>query len=1005
MALIPEKKTITEEKWRALRVLIEGTLQRSDSSRLMYATDGSAYKEIPSAVVLPKNEEDIKKLILFASENAIGIIPRTAGTSLAGQVVGGGIIADVSRHFTQIIEVNKDEHWVKVQPGVILDELNMYLKPYGLFFGPETSTANRCMIGGMAGNNACGSHSIIYGSTRDHILEIKGYLSDGTMVHFKALSAEEVHQKCNAANSLETRIYNFLFETLSKPEVQEEIINEYPQKEITRRNNGYALDMLLDTAVFSRSGKPFNLCGLIAGSEGTLCFITELKLNLVPLPPPVTGLVCVHMRTLEEALHGNLIALKYKPDAVELIDDIILECTKSNIEQNKNRFFLEGAPGAVLAVEFSRHTREEIIAIKTDMESEMRKAGMGYAFPLLFGSDVGKVWALRKAGLGLLSNIPGDAKPVAVIEDTAVLPSDLPAFISEFKNILAGKKLSSVYYAHIATGEIHMRPILNLKDPADVRRFREVAEETARLVKKYRGSLSGEHGDGRLRGEFIPVIIGKKNYEICRAVKTLFDPYGIFNPGKITDTPPMDSSLRFIPGRTEPEEKTYFDFTSTQGMLRLIEKCNGSGDCRKTEKSGGTMCPSYMATRDEQCTTRARANILREYITGFKQPGYPGGKNKKSAADYFKKRKNLFDHRAIYEILDLCLACKGCKSECPSGVDMAKLKSEFLQHWYDAHHAPLRSILIANITIMNRLGMLMPRVFNYTVNHKLIGSLIKFFLGFAQKRTIPELAPYTFRKFINKKNKINYDASAPIRGTVHLFIDEFTDFNDVETGIAVYTLLTRLGYRVVLPKHGVSARTYISKGFLKTAARIAMRNVETLYPIITDNSPLVGIESSAILGFRDEYPDLLRGAQKEKALSLAKNALLLEEFIAREMEKGNITAEQFTEKAALIKLHGHCQQKAVTGTAILKKVLSLPKNYFVEEIPSGCCGMAGSFGYEKEHYELSMKVGELVLFPAVRSAPAEAIICAPGTSCRHHIKDGTGRTALHPAEILLKALN
>lgn len=977
------KRREDKEIYLTLGNQIKGKVYVDEAHLRMYATDASAYRELPLAVVLPECDEDIKKVIDFARTQGTGIIPRAAGTSLAGQVVGKGIVVDIS-NMNKILEVNREERWVRVQPGVVLDELNLFLKPYGLFFGPETSTSNRCMIGGMLGNNACGAHSLIYGSTRDHTLEVKGFLSDGNFVHFKSLGKEEFHEKCKA-NTPEGNLYRHVFQRLSDPQVQEEIEREYPLKEIKRRNSGYALDLLLDTEVFGKSNHPFNFCKLIAGSEGTLCFATEIKLNLVPLPPKEKGLVCVHFRTLEEALYGNLVALKYQPGAIELIDDIILSCTKNNIEQRKNRFFIEGDPGAIIVVEFARDTREEILRLKEAMEKEMREKKLGYAYPVVFGPDINKVWALRKAALGLLQNLKGDAKAVSVIEDTSVRPEDMPAYIADFKKILDKYHLQCVFHAHIATGELHLRPVLNLKDPEHVKIFRMLAVDVAHLVKKYRGSMSGEHGDGRLRGEFIPVIIGQKNYELCREIKKTWDPFNIMNPGKITDTPPMDASLRYVPGQVTREIDTYFDFSDSYGILRHIEQCNGSADCRKSALMGGTMCPSYMATHDEKCTTRARANILREYLT-------------------HSPKENPFDHREIYDILDLCLACKGCKAECPSNVDMAKIKSEFLQHWYDAHGASLRSYLIANITAFNRLGMIMPGVFNFFVTNPITSSLIKAMTGFAQQRSIPTLCQTTFRSWASKNLYSLNQSIQNHKGKVYLFVDEFTDYNDVIIGMTAVYLLTRLGYRVEIPPHDLSARTYISKGFLRKAGKIAENNVKSLHKMISEETPLVGIEPSAILGFRDEYPDLLRGDMQEKARQLAKNALLFEEFIVRETEKGNITPDMFTTEHKLVKVHGHCQQKAIASTAPLKKMLSLPVHYKVEEIPSGCCGMAGSFGYEKEHYELSMKVGELVLFPAVRNAPADAIICAPGTSCRHHIKDGTGRKAIHPVQVLFEAL-
>ena len=558
-----------------LKQNVAGDILTDESTLILYSTDASAYKERPLAVVFPNHKEDILQVILFCRKHQLGIIPRTAGTSLAGQVVGNGVVVDLSRTMTKILEVNKSESWVRLQPGVVLDELNLHLRQFNLFFGPETSTSNRCMIGGMVGNNACGAHSLIYGSTRDHLLEVTGYLSDGSEVNFRPLTKEEFKGKISG-DRLENELYRQIDKMLSDPINKEQIENEYPEKALRRRNTGYALDELMHSQLFSDSKAYFNFSKLIAGSEGTLLFVTEIKLNLVPLPPKEIGLVCIHFHTLEEAMEGNLIALKYNPGAIELIDDVILKCTLGSIEQRKNRFFVQGEPGAILVVEWVRESSTEITALHQKLESELRSAGLGYHFPLVTGDDTKKVWALRKSGLGLLSNVPGDAKPVSLVEDTAVDPRVLSKYIAEFKQIMAVHGLSCVYHAHIATGELHLRPVINLKDPEGVKMFRTVATEIAHLVKKYRGSLSGEHGDGRLRGEFIPVILGPHNFELIKQVKQCWDPYNIFNPGKIVNTPPMDSSLRIHPGRKDPVFDTFFDWSDSMGFVRHVEKCNGS---------------------------------------------------------------------------------------------------------------------------------------------------------------------------------------------------------------------------------------------------------------------------------------------------------------------------------------------------------------------------------------------------------------------------------------------
>jgi FAD/FMN-containing dehydrogenase/Fe-S oxidoreductase len=974
------------EKLQQLASTIQGEFYTDDTMRILYATDASAYREMPLAVAVPETKDDIKKLIAFAHAEKTSLIPRTAGTSLAGQVVGNGIIVDVSKNFTQILELNKEEHWVRVEPGVIRDELNMFLKPHGLMFGPETSTANRAMIGGMVGNNSCGSNSIVYRSTREHLLEVKALLSDGSEAEFKALNADEFHAKCEG-ETLEAHIYKNLRSLLGDYENQQQIRKEFPKKTIERRNTGYAVDMLLDTAPFVAGETDFNFCKLIAGSEGTLAFLTEIKLNVVPLPPRETGLLCVHFNNIDESLRANLIALKYHPTASELIDHYILECTKDNIEQRKNRFFVHGDPGAILVVEFKKDTREEITAIAQQVEADMRAAGLGYYFPLLFGADTNKIWTLRKAGLGLLSNLPGDDKAVPVIEDTAVDVNDLPDFIEEFNLILKKYGLYAVHYAHAGSGEIHLRPIINLKTEEGNHLFRTIAEEIATLVKKYHGSLSGEHGDGRLRGEFIRQMVGEKNYQLLRAIKYSWDPENIFNPNKIVDTPSMNTMLRYKPGQQTPAFKTLFRYHN-QDVLQHAEQCNGSGDCRKTELSGGTMCPSFMATRNEKDTTRARANILREFLTNSTKP-------------------NRFDHKEIYEVMELCLSCKGCKSECPSNVDMAKLKAEFLQQYYDANGVPFRSKLIANFTNSAKLAALMPGMYNFMMKNKSTSNIIKKISGFARERSMPTVYKTTLRSWFKKhqdqKSKPVNNPPLGDRG-VHLFCDEFTNYNDTEIGIKAILLLEKLGYEVVIPSHEESGRTWLSKGLVRDAKKIINKNLALLKDVITDDKPLIGIEPSAILTFRDEYVDLADDNLFDAAKQLSKNVFTIDEFIASEIEKGNIAAHQFKTEKRNIKLHGHCQQKALSSVAPTVKILSLPENYSVQTIPSGCCGMAGSFGYEKEHYDISMKIGELVLFPAVRNKKEDTIIAAPGTSCRHQIKDGTKVSAKHPVEILYEAL-
>lgn len=940
-----------------------------------YATDASVYQERPLAVAIPEDVVDLKTLIAFASKHRLTLIPRTAGTSLAGQVVGSGIVVDVSKYFNDVLEVNVEERWVRVQPGVIRDDLNAYLKPHGLMFGPETSTASRAMVGGMVGNNSSGLHSIVWGDTRSHLLAATVLLDDVSEVVLEPLDTAGLFSKLQQ-NDREGAIYRGMNALLTEPENRDAIAKGYPKPSITRRNTGYALDLMANTT------EPFDFCKLFAGSEGTLGILTEAKLNLLPLPPREVGLLCIHCHTLIESLHANVVALRHHPEASELVDKYILDFTKGHPTYQYNRFFIEGDPEALLMVEFRGDTVDEVERKAMALKAELVAGGLGYAHPLVTGPQTNLVWDVRKAGLGLIRNLPGDTQPVNLIEDCAVSPEDLPAYVEEVQLILEKYDLKASYYAHAGAGELHIEPLINLKNPQGKAVFRRVLADTAKLVKKYNGSLSGEHGDGRLRGEFIGAVLGSEVYGLLKAVKRIFDPNGVFNARKIVDTPPMDQSLRYEHDTSALRFDTVFDFSGQESILRLAEKCSGSGDCRRSHISGGTMCPSYMATREERDTTRARANLLRQFLTN-------------------SPKENRFNHPEIKEVMDLCLSCKACKTECPSGVDVAKMKAEFLQHYYDANGTPFRALVIANFTRSQQLASYIPGIYNAIITNKSSGNLVKRMLGFAKDRSLPKVWSTTLRQWLAKQRS---KPSVTDKKLVYLFCDEFTEYNDVGIGQTAYRLLTALGYEVRQARHIESGRTYLSKGLVRKAKEIANRNVGYLKDGITADTPLIGIEPSAILTFRDEYLDLVDRDLLPAARQLAAHTLLIDEFLAMEIAAGNIDRSDFETTPRSIKLHGHCYQKAFNLVEATEAILGFPENYEVETIPSGCCGMAGSFGYEKEHYEVSMKVGELVLLPSVRSTPMETLVAAPGTSCRHQIKDGTGRRAYHPVEILWEAL-
>ena len=973
--MLPEKYLIE------LRGLLEGELQWDELQRTLYATDASVYRIKPLGVAFPKHAEDIQLLLRFAANHKIGLIPRTAGTSLAGQCVGPGLVVDVSRHMTRILDLDQEKKQVRVQPGVVRDELNDYLKPFGLFFGPNTSTSNRCMIGGMAGNNSSGTTSIRYGVTRDKVVSMEVLLSDGSLTSIGSLTPDEFEERVQTGG-LEGEIYQGLKEILSDKANAGLIRSKYPNPEIHRRNTGYALDLLLETSPFGAQ-QSFNLCQLLCGSEGTLAFTTELTLQLDELPPRYSAMIVPHYRSLEDCLSDVKPVMEHGLYLCEMMDRVILDCTKNNREQNENRFFVDGDPAALLMLEVRASEESKLASEIERVINTLIDSGLSYANPVLYGGDIQKAISLRKAGLGLLGNMIGDKKAVACIEDTAVALGDLKPFIMEFTAIMDRYKQQAVYYAHAGAGELHLRPILNLKDAEDVVLFRSITTEVAELTRKYNGSFSGEHGDGIVRAEFIPLILGEENYRLLKAVKALFDPRGILNPGKIVDALPMDRSLRYEPDRQEPQIETLFDFSDSQGILRAAEKCNGSGDCRKSHQMPGAMCPSYQATRNEKDTTRGRANTLREFLT-------------------HSESSNRFNHTELKEVFDLCLSCKACARECPSNVDVATLKAEMLHQYQEKNGYSLRSRMFANSTRINALSSKLPGLSNIVLKSKLGGGLVKSLMGVAQARQLPQVSKFDFNAYLKKRQRslVKAKNSAKLQ-KLALYIDEFTHYLDVDQGRDAIDLLLGLGYELEL-YYADSGRTYISKGFLKQAKALAQKNKSALLDFARKGIPLLGLEPSAILTFRDEYKRFALPADEMEAI--AENCFLIEEFLAQEIPKGILSSKSFTKEERTVKIHNHCYQKALSDQKITFDILNLPENYQVSIIPSGCCGMAGSFGYEKEHYGLSMEVGSLKLFPAVIKSDPDTLIAANGTSCRHQIFDGTQRQAKHPVTILREAL-
>ncbi len=965
--------------WDELVKSLEGELKRDELNVISYSTDASVFRKKPLGVVYPKTKNDLSLLAKFAAENGISLIPRGGGTSLAGQCVGDGLVVDTSRYFSRILEINPEEGWVRLEPGVIRDELNRSLEKHGYFFGPNTSTANRCTIGGMIGNNSCGTTSIKYGTTRDKILELEVVLSDGST----ATVGEDVPGGIAVADREDSRlasdIHKSIRELIDDENIRAAALSELPKPEIHRRNTGYALDALINETKKAPE-KSLNLGKLIAGSEGTLCLISSVKLRIDKLPPPHAAVVCAHFETVIESMRATVIAMKLAPFACELMDRTILELTKGNPEQAENRFFVEGDPGAIIAIEVRDNSEEGLEKRVEEVISALKEAQMGFAYPVVRGDDIPRVWNLRAAGLGVLSNVPGDAKPVAFVEDTAVALNDLPAYIGEFEELMKSFNQDAIYYAHAGAGELHLRPVLNLKSAEGQKMFREIGEASAALVKKYRGSLSGEHGDGRVRAEFIKDAVGDEMYRAFKRVKQIWDPKNIFNPGKIVDADKMDEDFRYEKNQEPFKYKTAMDF-GDENMLQMAERCNGSGDCRKLHTTGATMCPSYQATKDEKDSTRSRANVLREVMTRPENPAYP------------------LDSEIVQESLDLCLSCKACKRECPSSVDMAALKAEASFHHQRRYGVSRSAKFFGEFApTAQKFHRLAPLV-NTALSIPFAARFFKRFYGIAPERNIPKLSVKSgvqrTRRFQHKtKNISDLDFV--------LYIDEFTQFQDAGLARKSGELLKKLGYKFRV-MYFASARAAISKGLLNVAKEQVNGALEKLEPYIAEGIPVVGIEPSGILGFRDDFIRLCSKEHKANCGKLAKTSFTVEEFLFGEIEKGKLSREAFHSDKKELHIHLHCHQKALSHVKYSKLLLSLPENYTVRVIPSGCCGMAGSFGYEAKHYETSQKIGRLVLYPHIEKH-RDAVIVASGTSCRNQIADALEKESHHPVEILLKAL-
>ena len=993
MALLPESAASPAAELLSLDALIgrldgslDGEAHADSLSKMLYAQDASVYQERPAGVVFPRTRRDLQRVVALCAQLKLPLIPRAAGTSLAGQCVGGGLVVDVGRYLNRILELNVEERWVRVEPGVILDDLNRHLAPHGLFFGPDTSTSNRCMIGGMVGNNSCGSHSILYGTTRDHVLAMEVILSDGAIERISPWSERELEQRRARPGALGAAL-TALDAILRE---QAELIRErYPRREVTRRNTGYALDELLVAAPYQEGGAPFDLSRLLCGSEGTLALTTEVTLNLVELPRH-RALLCAHFGSLDEALRATLVAVGHGPAAVELIDKRILDLALNNIEQRRNTSFIEGDPEALLAVEFYAPSLDALDASCLALRADFKARQMAYAVVRVDPPQDHAVWDLRKAGLGILMGVPGDVKPVTVVEDTAVAVEVLPDYIRDFSQIMARHDTQCVYYAHASAGELHLRPELNIKDPVDVAKFLSIAREVTELVKRYGGSLSGEHGDGRLRAPMLEQFYGEALVESHRRLKRAFDPDHLLNPGKIVDAEPMDHAWRFVPGEETPETETYFDWSADLGLVRAIEKCNGAGACRKRAEAGGTMCPSYMATLNEKDSTRGRANVFRQLVGLNHDP------------------RRAMAREELHEVMDLCLSCKACKSECPANVDMARMKAEFLQHYYDQRGTPLSAKMFARYGALSKIASRAPALANASLRFPFSRAAMSKLMGISPHRELPRYARRPFRAIYAEWDRKRARRAPDLRPVVGLYVDPFTEYTEPWIAVAATRVLDAGGFNVqLLQAIEDDGRAHISKGMLREVKPLMNRNIVAATRFMADHptAKIVGIEPSALLTFRDEAPDLVDGPLKEAALAFGSRCVLLDEFLVEQHALGRFDAPWDPRvRGERLLLHGHCHQKAMVGVAPTVGALKLA-GYEVEALKTGCCGMAGSFGYEEKHYAVSMQIGELALFPALREkAEASAGVVAPGTSCRHQISDGVGMKASHPAIFLERAL-
>lgn len=944
-----------------LREEITGEIRFDDVSRSLYSTDASVYEILPAGIVIPRSRTDVVRTVVRCREHGMSITARGGGTSQAGQAIGAGVQLDFSKYMNRILEFEPDARTVTVEPGIVLDELNAFLKQDGLQLPLDISTSNRATIGGMISNNSSGTRSVVYGKTLDYVEELVVVLADGRVVEMRPLDDEALTAKCERSD-LEGECYRATRKLAT--DHSDEIEKRYPK--ILRRVGGYNLDE------FVPSRSSWNLSRLLVGAEGTLGVILEAKLRLVNLPK--ARVVCaVQFRDLLDAMHATPAILSHKPSAVELVDRFILDTTQGKPEFEPLRDFIVGNPAAVLLVEFFGDDRASLETRLDTLETDLRERALGYHIHrAIEPASQERIWKLRKAALGLSMSQSGDAKAISFVEDSAVAPERLHDYIERFMAILSEENTPAGFYAHASVGLLHIRPVVNMKTAAGVEKFRCIAERVSDLVIEFGGALSGEHGDGLVRAPFQEKMFGAQLYGAFRELKRAFDPDGVFNPGKIVNAAPLTANLRFGPDYETREHKTTFDFSDFGGILRAAEQCGGVGACRKTLT--GTMCPSYMATREETDSTRGRANVLRRALAGELGPA------------------GLADSK-LHPVLRLCLECKACKTECPTGVDMARLKSEFLHQHQQQNGTPWRSQVLAGIECTARWGSRCAPLSNWLVQNRLTRWVTEKLLGLDRRRTQPHFAR---RSFLTQWHR-RHPQHKPSTSDIALFADTFTNYYEPEHALAAAACCEHVGKKVIVPDRVCCGRPLISKGFLDQARAQAKATTQTLLPLAERGLLILFCEPSCYSAVRDDHPHLLRGELKENAKKVAAACVTFEEWAAAEIPK-------LTPGPRTVLLHGHCHQKALVGTAPTVELLRKIPNCKVREVDSGCCGLAGSFGYERENYDLSAKIGERKLLPAVRGKDSETLVVAPGFSCRHQISHFTDVKPVSPAQLVAEHL-